>query len=75
MEDDLFTICNQNIIIRFYDISLLMLLIQSSEIRANMIDLTAIAGAVATVFVFFTITLVKYVRKWEIDGFLPFLIP
>ena len=46
----------------------------SSEIRANMIDLTAIAGAVVTVFVFFTITLVKYVRKWEIDGFLPFLI-
>ena len=46
----------------------------SSEIRANMIDLTAIAGAVATVFVFFTITLMKYVRKWQIDGFLPFFI-
>ena len=46
----------------------------SSEIRANMIDLTAIAGAVVTVFVFFTITLMKYVRKWEIDGFLPFFI-
>jgi len=46
----------------------------SSEIRAQMIDVTAIVGAVVTVFVFFTNTLMKYVRKRRIDGFLPFFI-
>jgi hypothetical protein len=46
----------------------------SSEIRALMIDVTAIVGAVVTVFVFFTDTLMKYAKKLQVEGFLPFFI-
>ena len=46
----------------------------SSEIRANMIDLTAIAGAVVTVFVFFTITLMKSSESGRLTDFCLFFI-
>ena len=46
----------------------------STEIRPLMIDVTAIAGAIVTVFVFFTITLMKHVNKQHAEGFLAFLI-
>lgn len=46
----------------------------SSEIRPLMIDVTAILGATVTVFVFFINTLMKYVRKRRVEGFLPFFI-
>jgi hypothetical protein len=39
-----------------------------------MIDVTAIVGAVVTVFVFFTNTLMKYAKKLQVEGFLPFFI-
>ena len=46
----------------------------STEIRPLMIDVTAIIGAMVTVFVFFAITLMKYVKRKHEEGYLAFFI-
>lgn len=46
----------------------------SSDIRPLMIDVTAVTGAAVTVFIFFTNTLMRYIKRRHIEGFLPFFI-
>ncbi len=46
----------------------------SSDIRPLMIDVTAVVGASVTVFVFFTNTIMTYIKKRQVEGFLPFFI-